>query len=64
MSTHVVVKPLPTSEGVLAPGTEVDASTWRNTAALESLRYIKPIQPDERTKRVGRKEKEDGHTRN
>lgn len=61
--THVVTKPLSTKEGVLSPGTEVDASAWRNVHLLEEQRYLKPIQPDGRTKRMGRKDK-DGDTGN
>lgn len=60
--THVVTRPLSTKDEVLQPGTEVDASTWRNARLLEEQRYLKPIQPDGRTKRMGRKE-QDGDTR-
>jgi len=63
MNTHVVVKSLPFGGKTLEPGTEVNASEWRNAAALESQRYIKPIQPDGREKRMGRKDK-DGNTGN
>lgn len=63
MNTHVVTKPLSTAEGVLDIGTPVDASQWQYTRQLEEQRYIKPIQPDGRDKRMGRKEK-DGNTGN
>lgn len=59
MNTHVVTKALPNGEVVLQPGTEVDASEWRHTKSLEEQRYIKPIQPDGREKRMGRKEKDE-----
>lgn len=60
--THVVTKPLPMGEVTLEIGAEVDASDWRFTRQLEEQRYIKPIQPNGREKRMGRKEK-DGDTR-
>jgi len=60
MNTHIVIKPMSTSTGVLPIGTEVDASGWRLVRQLEDQRYIKPIQPDGRDKRMGRKDKEDG----
>lgn len=63
MKTHVVTKPLSTSDGVLPVGTPVDASDWTHTQQLIEQRYIKPIQPDGRDKRMGRKEK-DGNTGN
>lgn len=66
MNTHVVTKPLSTSNGQIEVGDEVDASTWRNARLLEEQRYLKPIaevkvdattiQPDGRDKRMGRKE--------
>lgn len=58
MNTHVVTKPLSTADGVLPIGTPVDASAWTHTQQLVEQRYIKPIQPDERVKRMGRKEKD------
>lgn len=59
MNTHVVTKSLPKGEVVLPVGTEVDASEWRLAKSLEEQRYIKPLQPDGRDKRMGRKEKDD-----
>lgn len=59
MNTHVVTKSLPKGEVVLEVGTEVDASDWRYTKSLEEQRYIKPIQPDGRDKRMGRKDKDE-----
>lgn len=53
MNTHVVTKTLPGPQGPIDPGTEVDASQWRNTRLLESQRYIKPLLP----KRGGRPKK-------
>lgn len=41
--THVVTRPLPTANGTLEVGTEVNASKWRNARLLESQRYIKPL---------------------
>ena len=63
MNTHVVLKRLSTSAGVLEPGAEVDASNWQHTRLLEEQRRIKPIQPNERVKRMGRKE-QDANTGN
>jgi hypothetical protein len=63
MNTHVVIKPLSTSDGILPIGTEVDASGWKRTRQLEDQRYIKPIQPDGRDKRMGRKDS-NANTRN
>lgn len=42
--THVVMRRLPAANGDLQAGTEVDASTWKNKEALESMGYIKPIE--------------------
>lgn len=73
MNTHVVTKSLPQGKKVLEPGTEVDASDWRHVRSLEEQRYIKPlgavetvrpIQPNERDKRMGRKDIKDGNTGN
>lgn len=64
MNTHVVTKPLSTGEGVLEIGALVDASDWRHARQLEEQRYIKPIQPDGRDKRMGRKEKDNGNPGN
>lgn len=63
MNTHVVTKSFSGPEGVVSPGTEVDASDWRHARQLEEQRFIKPIQPNEREERMGRKDKSDGHTR-
>ena len=63
MITHIVTKPLPKGEVVLQPGDEVDASDWKRVTSLEEQRYIKPIQPNDRVERMGRKEK-DANTRN
>lgn len=35
---------LPGPSGDLKAGTEVDASTWKNKEALESMGYIKPVE--------------------
>lgn len=43
MNTHVVMKALPGPNGTLQPGTEVDASEWRNAPLLVSQRYLKPL---------------------
>jgi hypothetical protein len=43
MNTHVVVRRLPGPSGMLEPGTEVDASAWRNVAGLEAGRFIQPL---------------------
>lgn len=63
MNTHVVTKPLPRGDVTLEVGTEVDASEWRLARELEEQRYIKPIQPNGREQRMGRKDK-DANTRN
>lgn len=51
MNTHVVIKKLPGSNGHILPGTEVDASEWRNAQLLVAQRYLKPIdavaEPDQ-----------------
>jgi len=44
MATHVVVRPFPGPGGQLAPGAEVDAAGWRNTASLVRRRYLRPIE--------------------
>jgi hypothetical protein len=41
MSTHVVLKRIPGVKAV--PGTEVDATEWRNAFLLEKQRYLKPL---------------------
>ncbi|HEX7334225.1 MAG TPA: hypothetical protein VF290_22155 [Pyrinomonadaceae bacterium] len=44
MNTHVVLKKLPGPNGKeLKPGTEVDASEWRNALLLVEQRYLKPL---------------------
>lgn len=43
MNTHRVTKNLPGPDGIIQAGTEVDASAWRNTSALESQRYLMPL---------------------
>lgn len=44
MNTHIVLKKLPGPNGKeLKPGTEVDASEWRNTPLLVAQRYLKPL---------------------
>lgn len=58
MNTHIVTKPLPRGEVTLPIGIEVDASDWKFARQLEEQRYIKPIQPDGRDKRMGRKDKD------
>ena len=42
-ATHVVVRPFPGPGGLQLPGTEVDASEWRNTSSLVQRRYLRPI---------------------
>lgn len=64
MNTHVVTKSLPTADGVLEIGTPVDASEWKFARQLEEQRYIKPVQPDGRDKRMGRKEKDGSNSGN
>lgn len=54
--TYEVIKPLPAKGVVLQPGEQVDASEWRNLDVLVSQRYLKPIRPNGRDKRMGRKE--------
>lgn len=44
MNTHTVARRLPGPSGELKAGTEVDASTWKNREALESMGYITPIK--------------------
>jgi hypothetical protein len=51
MNTHVVVKPLPLGGEVLEPGTEVDASDWRNREVLESQRYLKSLSEKKATRK-------------
>lgn len=41
--THVVLRPFPGPGGPQLPGTEVDASEWRNTESLVKRRYLRPI---------------------
>lgn len=43
MATHVVVRPFPGPRGELAPGTEVDASDWRNASQLVRRRYLRSL---------------------
>ena len=43
MVTHVVVRPFPGPRGQFTPGTEVDASDWRNASQLVRRRYLRPI---------------------
>jgi hypothetical protein len=43
MNTHVVLRKLPGPNGEISPGTEVDASEWRNAPLLVKQRYLKPI---------------------
>jgi hypothetical protein len=43
MTTHLVLKKLPGPNGELVPGTEVDASEWRNLKLLVEQRYLKPL---------------------
>ncbi len=42
-ATHVVVRPFPGPGGLQLPGTEVDASEWRNASSLVQRRYLRPI---------------------
>ena len=42
-ATHIVAKPFATAGGELPAGAQVDASAWRNTAALVRARYLRPI---------------------
>lgn len=43
-ATHVVLRQFPGPGSVmLKPGTQVDASTWRNTRVLESSKYLGPL---------------------
>jgi hypothetical protein len=52
-ATHVVAKPFEVKAGKrLETGTEVDASTWRNTDNLVKHRYLKPI-PQNQNKQQG-----------
>lgn len=44
MNTHVVMRPIQSGTDTLAPGTEVDASKWRNASLLVSQRRLKPIE--------------------
>ncbi len=47
--THVVMRPFPGPGGLQIPGTEVDASEWRNASSLVQRRYLRPIErPAER----------------
>lgn len=41
--THIVLKKLPGPNGDIKPGTEVDASEWRNAPLLVEQRYLKPL---------------------
>lgn len=41
MNTHVVLKRIPGTS--YEPGTEVDASEWRNAMLLVDQRYLKPL---------------------
>jgi hypothetical protein len=43
MATHIVVRSFPGPQGEMTPGTEVDASSWRNTSQLVRRRYLRPI---------------------
>lgn len=47
MKTHVVLRQIETDEGVLEPGTQVDARQWRNTTRLVQARYLRPITAEE-----------------
>jgi len=52
MKTHVVLKKLPGPNGDIKPGTEVDASEWRNTPLLVSQRYLKLLDGVEAPREV------------
>lgn len=41
--THTVLRKFPGPNGDLKPGTEVDASEWRNAVLLERQRFIKRL---------------------
>lgn len=41
--THTVLRKFPGPNGDLRPGTEVDASEWRNAVLLERQRFIKRL---------------------
>lgn len=46
--THVVLRPFPGSEGRrFKPGERVAADDWKNRNALENLRYIRPLGPQD-----------------
>lgn len=47
MATHVVCKPLPSADGLLPSGTQVDASDWPHTPRLVTMRYLRPLRADE-----------------
>ncbi len=42
-ATHIVIKTFSTAGGELLAGAQVDASAWRNTAALVRGRFLRPI---------------------
>jgi hypothetical protein len=44
---YIVCRPLPVGDQVLASGTEVDASDWRNLRKLIDQRYLRPLTVEE-----------------
>ena len=52
MNTHLVLKKLSGPDGEIKPGTEVDASEWRNAPLLVRQRYLKPLDGVEAPREV------------
>lgn len=47
-ATHLVLRPFPGPEGRrFKPQDRVSAEDWKNRAALENLRYIRPLGPQD-----------------
>ena len=44
---HVVMRPIPGPEGDIPSGTLIDPSSWRNTTALISEKFLRPVTPDD-----------------